>query len=484
MDNADHIARKAGFGFSLSKDPITEKEWITTNQNYIQNYRKYVSDNRFNVVDKILKDQFEDEHYRRLSGMVKSESGSIAYAQIYLDRHLKARDQGDVDKSNQIWDQFVDTSPISLAALRRADFALNTNYDFLNRLWFFWINHFTTGRENAAGPYIPQYQETLRKNMFGKFSDLVYKSITHASMIRYLDNQRSAGPNSEAVKKGWTKDGTNENLAREVMELYTLTPARGYTQEDVNGMTNILTGWQIKHWDGVFKVEFEHTRHEPRTQKVLGKNSKNKLKRVVKDLCKDPFTANHIAFKLCQHFIKDVPNDKDVKELAKIYTKTGGDLKAIYKGLLKVIARSTTQDKKFLNPELWLYQAYRTFDSPLITRIEKSTWKLDMKSNASVLSELGHLHGWSIQPNGFPDTEEGWVSNEYMSRRIRLSTYMGGRLSKFKSDILSRIRDNGVDPKHLERLGFTPGRSMLITQLDDQYTQIAAVLCSPEFMRV
>jgi uncharacterized protein (DUF1800 family) len=40
----------------------------------------------------------------------------------------------------------------------------------------------------------------------------------------------------------------NENLARELLELFTLTPAAGYTQDDVNGAAYVLTGWgQV--WD-------------------------------------------------------------------------------------------------------------------------------------------------------------------------------------------------------------------------------------------
>ena len=492
MVNADQIQRKAGFGYSLSQEPISEKEWLNTAVNQIKNSRQYVSDNRFEVIDKILLDNFEEKDFQRLKGMMRSHRGSIVYSRLYSDLHNKLRDQGKLKKSDEIWERFLDRTPLSVAALRRADFALNTNYDFLNRLWFFWINHFTVAKENSTGAYIPNYQETLRKHMFGNFSDLVYQSITHAGMISYLDNGSSAGPNSEAVKKGWTEDGTNENLAREVMELFTVTTQRGFTQDDVNGMTNVLTGWQIHDWGGKYKVVFNKSRHEPRSQKVLGKkysgsgnSAKNKLKRVIKDLCDDPYTANHIAYKLCRHFISDHPADKEVQELADIFIKTNGDLSEVYLGLLTIITQSETQKKKFLNPELWIYQAFRTFNSPMlktVERIDLNLLDLDMKSTSGVLRELGMLHGESPQPNGFPDTEEGWVSNEYMSRRIRLASYLPG-FSGFKSDLIKSISKNGMLPDHLQRLGFTPDRANIILNLEKERYMFAAVLCSPEFMR-
>lgn len=82
MVNADQIQRKAGFGYSLSQEPISEKEWLDQTINQIKNSQQYISDNRFDVLDKILKDTFEEKDHKRLIGMVKSESGSIVYKAI------------------------------------------------------------------------------------------------------------------------------------------------------------------------------------------------------------------------------------------------------------------------------------------------------------------------------------------------------------------------------------------------------------------
>ena len=38
----------------------------------------------------------------------------------------------------------------------------------------------------------------------------------------------------------------NENHARELMELHTVSPKAGYTQEDVIFLAEIMTGWQQK----------------------------------------------------------------------------------------------------------------------------------------------------------------------------------------------------------------------------------------------
>ena len=67
--------------------------------------------------------------------------------------------------------------------------------------------------------------------------------IRHPAMLIYLDNAGSVGPHSQAGQRG--KRGLNENLARECMELHTVSPASGYTQADVTNFARILTGWSV-----------------------------------------------------------------------------------------------------------------------------------------------------------------------------------------------------------------------------------------------
>ena len=79
--------------------------------------------------------------------------------------------------------------------------------------------------------------------MTGKFEDLLYDAVWHPAMQSFLQNYDSVGPNSKRAK--WMKKegriaSINENLARELLELFTVTPAAGYTQDDVNNVAYIL----------------------------------------------------------------------------------------------------------------------------------------------------------------------------------------------------------------------------------------------------
>ncbi len=46
-----------------------------------------------------------------------------------------------------------------------------------------------------------------------------------------------------------TGKGLNENLARECLELHTVSPASGYTQADVTSFARVITGWSVANGD-------------------------------------------------------------------------------------------------------------------------------------------------------------------------------------------------------------------------------------------
>ena len=80
-------------------------------------------------------------------------------------------------------------------------------------------------------------------NVTGRFGDMLLAVMRHPAMLLYLDNAGSVGPNSPVgLRSG---KGLNENLARECLELHTVSPASGYTQADVTSFARVITGWSV-----------------------------------------------------------------------------------------------------------------------------------------------------------------------------------------------------------------------------------------------
>ena len=66
-------------------------------------------------------------------------------------------------------------------------------------------------------------------------------------MIKSLDNSEFAGPNSkwgEWQRQNGELATVNENHARELLELHTVSPSAQYTQKDVIALSYIMAGWE------------------------------------------------------------------------------------------------------------------------------------------------------------------------------------------------------------------------------------------------
>ena len=120
---------------------------------------------------------------------------------------------------------------------------------FRERLVWFWANHFTVslraggGITATIGPYL---REAIRPNVTQPFAAMLLAVMRHPAMLMYLDQTNSVGPNSANGLR--SHRGLNENLARECMELHTLSPASGYRQADVTAFAAVLTGWTVDHF--------------------------------------------------------------------------------------------------------------------------------------------------------------------------------------------------------------------------------------------
>src|SRR6202048_1341702 len=124
-------------------------------------------------------------------------------------------------------------------ARARSDAALNAEIGLVERLVWFWSNHFCVNQEKTvmAGAY---EREAIRPQVLGRFVDMLLAAEGHPAMLLYLDNAQSIGPNSIA---GINRDkGLNENLAREILELHTLGVRSGYTPADFTSRATLLPG--------------------------------------------------------------------------------------------------------------------------------------------------------------------------------------------------------------------------------------------------
>jgi uncharacterized protein (DUF1800 family) len=353
-------------------------------------------------------------------------------------------------------------------AAARIDAAVGAEIGFVERLVWFWSNHFCVSADkvSAAGAY---EREAIRPHVLGRLADMLEAVESHPAMLFYLDNVGSVGPDSVA---GINRDkGLNENLAREILELHTLGVRSGYTQKDVTSFANVLTGWTwIDPGEPAHGGEFIFVKrlHEPGDQLVLGKlyseAGAEQGRNVLADLARHPATAQHVAQKLACHFVADAPPPALVGKLAKCFSDSDGDLKEVAKTMVKAEESWTPQRTKLKRPAEWIIGILR------LTGAQGSI-PIGRLLNAQAL--LGETLWRPPAPNGYADEEAAWIDG--IPRRLDIAAEFAGRVGA------------ATDPLALLDIGLGPLASAdtrgTIAHAESRVQALALLVMAPEFLR-
>jgi uncharacterized protein (DUF1800 family) len=284
------------------------------------------------------------------------------------------------------------------------DAAITADIGFVERLVWFWSNHFCVNADVTvmAGAY---EREVIRPHVLGRFADLLRAAESHPAMLIYLDNASSIGPNSVA---GINRNrGINENFGREILELHTLGVRGGYHQDDVVSFAKAITGWTIYETatnpDHGGEFLYHPRLHEPGPETVLGKaysdNGVEQGRAILADLARHPATAEHVATKLARHFIADDPPPALIESLKKTFLDTDGDLSQVSKALVMAPESWSPVQAKIKRPSEWMVAFIRA----------AGLNKGDVRRMVPALNRLGEPLWRPSAPKGFGDENDDWL---------------------------------------------------------------------------
>ncbi len=345
------------------------------------------------------------------------------------------------------------------------DWAIATRTPFRERLVWFWANHFTVSvRAGQVAPMVgPYMRDAIRPHVTGRFADMLLAVMRHPAMLIYLDNAQSIGPGSRAGLR--TGRGLNENLARECLELHTLSPASGYTQADVTSLARILTGWSIDRQEAP-GFRFRPDIHEPGDKVLLGRTfpeGEAGGEQALLFLALHPATHHHLALKLVRHFVADDPPPAAVRTVEGALRDSGGDLKAAALAVLRLPA-AWTPLTKLRSPQELVLATLRGAALPASRRPPVN----------GIMAGLGQGMFQAPFPIGWPDTAAEWAGPEAMLRRIDWAYGFAARPELPEPDAFADILLGSLrSPETAEAMRTAGSRRDAITLL----------LGSPEFQR-
>ena len=352
--------------------------------------------------------------------------------------------------------------PIYLEEARiRIAAALGAEIGFVERLVWFWSNHFCISADKIRSMSGAYEREAIRPHMLGRFTDLLLAAEGHPAMLFYLDQTVSMGANSVA---GINRTrGLNENLAREILELHTLGVRTGYTQDDVISFANVLTGWTLvppgdnPEHGGEFT--FNPRLHERGAQKVLGKvyddETVEQGRAVLRDLAAHPATATHVATKLARYFIADTPPPSLVERMAKTFLDTNGDLKEVARTMVLSDEAWTQPPSKLKRPSEWVVGMVRATG---LTQADPARF-----TDGQAL--LGEPLWRPPSPKGFPDDEGSWIDGT--GRRLDVANNFAERVAGRvdPQDVIETVLGSLVSSEVKDAVGRAESRQQALALL-------------------
>ena len=358
---------------------------------------------------------------------------------------------------------------------------VSTDRPFVERLTYFWTNHFAVSIDKnlVLGLAGSLEREAIRPNVLGRFSDMLLAVERHPAMLLYLDNHQSVGPHSTAARllerrKGGRRIGINENLARETLELHTLGVGGGYTQADVTTFAEVITGWSIGG-DGRFargepgEFMFRAELHEPGAKVILGKRyadtGYDQGVAVLRDLASNAATARFIATKLARHFIADDPPPRAVERIASAFSSSDGHLPTVYRALIETPESWVQPLAKYKTPNDFIVSTFRGLDLPTDTG----------RSPLAPFEVMGQRTYSPGSPAGWPDRSADWDGASALIKRIEWADAVGQRVG-------SRRNATELAPQLLGD-NLTPATRTAITRAVSGSQAITLLLSAPEFMR-
>ena len=297
------------------------------------------------------------------------------------------------------------------------------------RMVHFLNNHFATYRFRTTAISETKEDDLFYGVCFGKFSKVLRMSAASPAMIDFLDSGSNIAGNP------------NENYARELLELHTVSVDGGYTETDVAELARVFTGWaRVNVGGGVVGnpytdsyFEFRPTLHDPgpktlslgwSTPGISGPSGRLEGWDVLGFLASESRTAAFFSLKLCRYFVSDTPSVSLVSRVRQAFLGSDGDLRITMRAL-------------FLDPEFATASNVSTKTHDGFEHIVNVLRRFKGPINlASVNARIGQLrsrpHDFHI-PTGYPEIGTAWQGPGHLLPRWDFADdYANDRISGVK----------------------------------------------------
>ncbi|MBB1192570.1 DUF1800 domain-containing protein [Flavobacterium sp. SOK18b] len=266
----------------------------------------------------------------------------------------------------------------------------NETYPLREKMTCFWHNHFVSTLQKVKVNYwVFQHNQILRENAFGNFKTLTKTIIQSNAMVRYLDNVDNR------------KGKINENLSRELLELFTLGIGN-YTETDIKGGAKGLAGLGVGEDQAIYRTFFE----DNEAFSYLGKKGSFKIDAMIDLIFEQPQIPYLLTRKILKWFIYDNPNEELVTYYGDYFRKLNFEIQPL---LLKIFTEEypkQTAGSKIKNP---LEYSLQIFHELGIKNTNTKMIALFCRQQGMDLMDQPNVKGW--------DGGNSWLTSQVYLQR-------------------------------------------------------------------
>ena len=187
------------------------------------------------------------------------------------------------------------------------DRMIRTDRPLEEKMTLFWHGLFTSGvREVKSADQMTQQNQLFHTYALGNYKALAHEILHDPAMLKYLNNNQNL------------RGRPNENLARELCELFTMGEGHGYTEKDVAEIARALTGATVR--GGAKNPQGEYAflpgSHDATPKTIFGKTGNFKPDDVIDLIFEKPEPAIYLARKLWEFYAGPNPTDVEIAPVA------------------------------------------------------------------------------------------------------------------------------------------------------------------------
>ena len=339
-------------------------------------------------IEKFLEDSFNSKISDRIPACLIDSPKSL---EEIRELRKQYRDRSDIEKRKLIKSTLIDAFDLKkwwIDEIRNQEFPLR------EKMVLFWHNHFvSTSQKVKVNWWIYQHNTILRENAFGNFKELTKTILTSNAMVIYLDNQ------DNRINK------LNENLSRELLELFTLGIGN-YSESDVKNGAKALAGLLPGDENASYRRIFENS--EP--IEYLGKKGNFKAS----DLVDIIFEQEHIPYlivrKIMKWFIYDNPSEELVKYYGDYFRDVDFEIKPLLVKIFSEEYQKNNAGSKIKNPLEYILQITNTLNSK---EVDSDLIYFFIRQQGMDLFDQPNVKGW--------DGGNSWLTSQIYLQRINVS---------------------------------------------------------------